>query len=54
MKHDTLLFVSDSCTQKVCRNGGTPVGGITICECKCPPGFTGPNCERGQLQETLL
>ena len=42
------MFVLDSCAQKVCLNGGTPVGGITICECKYPPGFQGPNCERGQ------
>ena len=42
------MYVLDSCAQNVCLNGGTPVGGITICECKYPPGFKGPNCERGQ------
>ncbi|MGI9541842.1 MAG: hypothetical protein ACR2MX_01210 [Cyclobacteriaceae bacterium] len=35
----------DPCLEFECFNGGTTVAGVDSCECECPDGYVGAQCE---------
>ena len=37
----------DECDPSPCLNGGHCVDGVNDYTCKCPPGYTGKDCETG-------
>ncbi|KAK2186502.1 hypothetical protein NP493_198g04025 [Ridgeia piscesae] len=42
-----ICYKIDQCASNPCQNLGTCVDGVQRYTCSCPPGYTGPNCERG-------
>ena len=39
----------DECDSSPCQNGGTCVDGINSYTCDCDDGYTGPDCETGNI-----
>ena len=46
--HRFLIDV-DECASSPCQNGGTCVDVVNAYTCNCVPGYTGDNCETGNL-----
>ena len=44
-----FLIDVDECASSPCQNGGTCVDVVNAYTCNCAPGFTGDNCETGNL-----
>ena len=46
--HITLLDIDD-CESNPCKNGGCCIDGVDSYTCICSPGYTGHDCETGQM-----
>ena len=43
----------DECASSPCQNGGTCVDVVNAYTCNCVPGYTGENCDIGNLRNIL-
>ena len=48
-RHRSLCVDIDDCADEPCQNGGQCEDGVNSYTCTCKPGYTGDNCETGQL-----
>ena len=39
----------NECASRPCQNGGTCVDGVNSYTCNCDVGYTGENCEKGNI-----
>ena len=39
----------DDCVNEPCANGGTCDDGVNGYTCNCAPGYSGPNCNAGNV-----
>ena len=45
-----FLLDVDECASSPCQNGGTCVDVVNAYTCNCVPGYTGDNCDTGNLR----
>lgn len=43
---------AEVCSGFECHNGGEKIAGVDGCQCDCPPGYTGVNCEKAACPPT--
>jgi len=50
LQHLILIFSDiDECSSNPCQNLGTCNGGVNMYTCTCAAGYTGDNCETGEI-----
>jgi hypothetical protein len=43
--NEIIHHIANTCMNTVCQNGGTPTAIGSSCQCTCPCGYSGTNCQ---------